>query len=224
MNQTKTQAIVLRRTNFSEADRIVNFLTPSGKISGVARGVRRQKSKLAGGIEVFAINEIVFISGKSEMKTITSARMKEFFGEIVKDLDRTEFAYSAIKQISNACEHIESAEFFEILRTVFASLNDFEIPLELTRKWFEIRLSQAVGEEINLEIDSNGEILRPDCFYDFDFYDKVFVPVERGEFGANHIKFLRLMISSEPRILAKITGFSKILSEVSRIISSVSGK
>ena len=224
MRQTKALAITLRRTNFGEADRIVNFLTPSGKISAVARGVRRQKSKLAGGIEVFAINEVVFMAGKSEMKTLISARMKEFFGKIVKDLDRTEFAYLAIKQISNACEHIESAEFFEILRTVFVSLNDFSIDLNLTRKWFELRLATAIGEEINLEIDQNGDILRADSRYNFDPYDKVFVLAEHGEFNANHIKFLRLMISSEPRILAKINGAQQILSEISVILASLSGR
>ena len=65
MNNTrkKTLAIVLRRTDFGEADRIVNLLTPSGKVSAMARGVRKPKSKLAGGIEVFALNEVVLIEG-----------------------------------------------------------------------------------------------------------------------------------------------------------------
>ena len=55
MKSKKVLAIVLRRTDFGEADRIVNLLTSEGKISAIARGARRQKSKLAGGIEIFAV-------------------------------------------------------------------------------------------------------------------------------------------------------------------------
>jgi len=53
MKITKTKAIVLRRTNYGEADRIIQFITPVGKISAIAKGVRREKSRLAGGIELF---------------------------------------------------------------------------------------------------------------------------------------------------------------------------
>ena len=150
--------------------------------------------------------------------------MKEFFGEIIKDLDRTEFGYAAIKQIAQASEHIQSAAFFEILLTTFRSLNDFAIPLELTRNWFELNLAAAIGEEINLEIDSAGEKLSPEKRYEFDNFDKVFVSRESGRFGADHIKFLRLMLASEPRILAKITGGGQILCEVSEIIAVVAGR
>ena len=53
MSAERTQAIVLRRTNFGEADRILTLLTPLGQRGAMARGVRREKSKLAGGIELF---------------------------------------------------------------------------------------------------------------------------------------------------------------------------
>ena len=65
MDRINTQAIVLRRTDFGEADRIINFLTPDrGKISGLARGVRKQKSKLAGGIELFSVSDITYLVGR----------------------------------------------------------------------------------------------------------------------------------------------------------------
>ena len=48
----RLRAIVLRRTNYGEADRILQLLTPKGKRSVMAKGVRRERSKLAGGIEL----------------------------------------------------------------------------------------------------------------------------------------------------------------------------
>ena len=47
----RTDAIVLRRTNYGEADRILQVITPSsGRLSVMARSVRKEKSRLAGGI------------------------------------------------------------------------------------------------------------------------------------------------------------------------------
>jgi len=67
MNMRRTSAIVLRRTNYGEADRILQLLTPDGKRGVMAKGVRREKSRLAGGIELFAICEVVITDGKGEL-------------------------------------------------------------------------------------------------------------------------------------------------------------
>lgn len=64
MKTTRTRAIVLRRTNYGEADRILQLITPEGRQSVMARGVRREKSKLAGGIELFAVSDVVLGEGK----------------------------------------------------------------------------------------------------------------------------------------------------------------
>ena len=71
----RVRAIVLRRTNYGEADRILQLLTPEGRRAVMARGVRREKSKLAGGIELFAVSDIVINRGKGELGILTSARM-----------------------------------------------------------------------------------------------------------------------------------------------------
>ena len=121
MKQKKTLAIALRRTDFGEADRIVNLLTPEGKVSAIARGARRQKSKLAGGIEIFALNEVVIAEGKGDIRTIISARMREFYNEILKDFDRADFAYESIRLIARYSENVENEEFFNILKTTLES-------------------------------------------------------------------------------------------------------
>ena len=57
-NDIRTKALVLRRTNFGEADRIINFLTEQGVVAAIAKGVRKEKSKLAGAVELFCLSEI----------------------------------------------------------------------------------------------------------------------------------------------------------------------
>ena len=150
--------------------------------------------------------------------------MREFFGEILKDFERTEFAYQAIKTVSWLCEQIESDDFFEILLTVFRSLNNFEIDLSLTKKWFNLKMAEFSGDEINLESDKNGKPLQADLTYSFDFYDKVFVEDREGDFNSNHIKFLRLMLSSQPRIISKVKGNEKILEDLKEVFFMLNKK
>src|SRR5205814_1274862 len=100
-----TQGVVLSRTDFGEADRIIHFLTPDhGKVTGIAKGVRKSKSKLAGGIELFSISELTFIVGKSEIYTIISARLINHFDNIVKDLNRTNIGYDFLRMVNKATE------------------------------------------------------------------------------------------------------------------------
>ncbi|HMR73254.1 MAG TPA: DNA repair protein RecO, partial [Candidatus Saccharibacteria bacterium] len=100
MKPIRTRSIVLRRTNYGEADRILQLLTPDhGKLSVMAKGVRREKSRLAGGVELLAVSDITLVSGKSDIWTLTGAKMDTFFAHIMTDYDRLQFAYEAIKQV-----------------------------------------------------------------------------------------------------------------------------
>ena len=84
----RTRAIVLRRTDYGEADRILQLLTPLGKQSVIARGVRREKSKLAGGIELFSVSEVLIHKGKSsDLGILTGAKLVEYFDAFVKDIE-----------------------------------------------------------------------------------------------------------------------------------------
>ena len=75
-----TPAIVLRRTNYGEADRILTILTPEhGQQAVIARSVRKEKSKLAGGIELFAVCELGLVRSSTNtdgMWTLTSSRRR----------------------------------------------------------------------------------------------------------------------------------------------------
>ena len=81
----RTQGFVLKRTNYGEADRILNIITPGGKMSAIAKGVRKEKSKLAGGIEMFSLVELNIHSGKSDLWTITSAKMLKYYSNLLVD-------------------------------------------------------------------------------------------------------------------------------------------
>ena len=92
----RLKAIILRRTDFGEADRIIQCITPRGQRSAIAKGARRPRSKLAGGIEPLATNELILRRGKGQLQVVGSARMQVYYRRILADYDRLSFAYEAL--------------------------------------------------------------------------------------------------------------------------------
>ena len=120
MNQLTTQGIILSRTDFGEADKIITLLTPDhGKLRLMARGVRRAKSKLAGGVELFSVSDITYIKGRGEIGTLISARLITHYGRIVRDVTRTMLGYELIKQLNKVTEDEPEAEYFTLLEQTF---------------------------------------------------------------------------------------------------------
>jgi len=71
----KTEAVVLRSIRYGEADRILHLYTPQrGRLSGIAKGVRKTRSRFGGRLEPFCRVELVLHEGRSDLLTVTSAQ------------------------------------------------------------------------------------------------------------------------------------------------------
>jgi DNA repair protein RecO (recombination protein O) len=222
MANLRTDVIVLRRTNYGEADRILQVITPSsGKLSVMARGVRKEKSRLAGAIELFTVCDMVLHVGSGEIATLTGAKMKVFYQNIIGDYDRLQFGYEAIKQISKASQTIDEAEFFDLLNGAFQALNDGAISLKLIQVWFYLGLAKLLGNELNLATDGSGMKLVEDASYQFDIGSEVFIFAENGTYGSDHIKLLRVIANNEPKVIAKVSGVEEIIDDCLRLAQIV---
>lgn len=211
MKTFRTQAIVLRRTNYGEADRIVQFLTPEGRRSVMARGVRKEKSKLAGGIELFAVSDVVIGEGKGDLGIITSAKLEHFFRHILEDYDRLQFGYQAIKLVGRASETVDEPEWFDLLAETLAGLDVLTIPLPLVQAWFYVRYASLLGHELNLDLDIDGKALEADVAYRYDSGEQGLRPVANGELTGDHIKLLRLIATRPLKVLVQIGGIGALL-------------
>ena len=70
----KSDAVVLRSMRYGEADRILHLYTPDrGRVSAIAKGVRRSKSRFGGRLEPYFRLRLVLYQGRSELLTVTSA-------------------------------------------------------------------------------------------------------------------------------------------------------
>lgn len=213
MKSLRARALVLRRTNYGEADRIVHFLTDTGRQNAMARGVRREKSKLAGGIELFAICDVVITQGKGELGMLTSARLVHFYRHILEDYDRLQFGYEMLKQVAKASETLDEPEWFDIAAEVLKGLDNKSVPLALTETWFYLRYSAMLGYELNVQRDHKGDKIIEDASYRYDEQEKGFVPAENGSIHAPHIKILRLVSAKSLQTLIQVGGLGEYLGE-----------
>jgi DNA repair protein RecO (recombination protein O) len=218
----RTDAIVLRRTNYGEADRILQVITPeNGKLSVMARGVRREKSRLSGGIELFAVCDIVLHLGKGEIATLTGARLRQFFENILTDYDRLQTGYEMIKQTAKAAETIDEPEFYSLLKNSLVALNNPQLNIKIAQAWFYLRLAGLLGNELNTATDSQGMKLVEGANYNFDINDQAFAFSDRGQYNSEHIKILRLMAHNPPEIIVKINQIEQYIDDCLRLAQIV---
>ena len=224
MKQLTAIAIILNRTDYGEADRILTVLTPQyGKLRVLARGVRKVKSKLAGGIELFSVSEISFIKGRGEIDTLISTRLVKYYGHIVEDLERTMLAYELIKQLNRITEDEAEEGYFTLLQQAFAALDDHDISLTLITIWFNAQLLRLGGFTPNLQTNTSGEKLQAGEGYDFSFESVCFDASSRqGRFTADHIKFLRLLFAGhQPVALVKVQGSDTLLPAILPLVNTM---
>lgn len=202
MPSIRTRAIILKRINYGEADRIINFLTPFGKISAIAKGVRKEGSRLSGGLELLAVCDVVIHKQSSDLGVLTSARIVDFYKNILNDYQRLEFFYEVIKIINKSSESLTEDSWYNLLARTIKSLDNFKIQLDVIKIWFFLHYSVNMGYGLSLYYDINGQKLMVDESYSYNQLEKGLEIDKIGGLSANHIKLLRLL---EKNLVVKVS-------------------
>ena len=217
MKTETTEAIVLRRTNYGEADRIVQISTPNGKRAVMARGVRRPKSKLAGGIELLSLSEVVIRHGRGDLATLVQARMSQFYCNILANYDRLQFAYEALKLVARASETVDEPDWFFVLKQTISALDDDGNNFATIKTWFYLQYSKLLGDELSLWRDTNGDEIKSGTNYQYDIAQKGLVENKTGLIGENHIKFLRVLQTQPLKAALMVGGVQKYVAECANV-------
>ncbi len=115
----RTHAVVLRRHNIGEADRVLTLFTPThGKVRAVAKGVRRLKSRLAGHVELFSRVDVLLAHGRS-LDIVTQAEVRDPFLSLRDDLWKAAYASYVAELVDRFAEERhegpESRVLFDVL-------------------------------------------------------------------------------------------------------------
>jgi len=141
----RTDAIVLRRMDLGEADRLLTLFTPQhGKLRVVAKGVRRPGSKKAGHLEPFTLVNLLLARGR-ELDIITQAEAVRTFPQIRTDLLRLGLAAYVVELIDRfGVQEGDSLGLFELAADTMDRLDREPLP-EVALRYFQIRLLDLVG-------------------------------------------------------------------------------
>lgn len=141
----RVSAVVLRQRDLGEADRIVVLSTlERGKLSAVAKGVKRPRSKLAGGLQLFTKAEVLLAAGRT-LEIITQARPLDNFYQLRTDLPRFAHASYLAELLDTLTEERSpDPELHLLLVAALKGLNEGGDPPTLGRG-FELKLLSRLG-------------------------------------------------------------------------------
>ncbi len=142
----RVEAIILKRMDFGEADRLLTLLTPNlGKVRAIAKGARKPSSRKSGHVELFSHSALLLAKGR-DLDIITQADTIEAFMPLRANLDRLGYAYYLGELIDRFSEEgSENTFLFDLLLHALRWLQDDNIPTDLLARFFELRLLQNVG-------------------------------------------------------------------------------
>ena len=179
----KSKGIVLRSIRYGEADRILDLYTnDAGLVSGIAKGIRRTRSRFGGRLEPLSCVDFMAYRGRN-LDTITQAEVLRSFHGVREDLARFEAAggmVGSVRALSGGDE--ADRRVFNLLYHALDALENRESDFRAVEAAFSLKLAILAGYAPQLdacmgcdkEIDgvgtehlyfapSLGGLLCPDC-------------------------------------------------------------
>ncbi len=162
----RVEAIVLRQQDYGEADRILTLLTPAGKVTALARGIRRTTSHKAGQLGLFARANLMLARGRN-METVTQAENLEQHEGLYGHLLR--FTYASY--LAELCDRFaqpeeDSHELYDLLAAGLRWMAE-EPHLWLWARYFELCLLEIAGyrPELHQCVRCGREIAAQDNYF-----------------------------------------------------------
>ena len=146
MPSLNTSALVIRRADYSDYDRMVTLFTPQyGRIDAIARGCRKPKSPLLNASEPFTSGEFQLYQ-RGERFSVEQCQIQESFYELRTDYDRLVHGVYWLKLLDSCVmPDVPMPDLFLLTLRALAHLNYSDLPPELLTMAFEMHLMAQLG-------------------------------------------------------------------------------
>ncbi len=141
----KSEALVIKRIDLGEADKILTIITPNfGKLRVVAKGVRKVTSRLAGHVELFTRNTMLLAKARN-LDIITQSETVDAYRPLHEDLSRIAHASYASELLDAMTpDSLENYPLYKLAVGAFALISEDSHPDRVLR-WFELQLLGYLG-------------------------------------------------------------------------------
>ena len=170
MNNFVTDAINLKSYNLSESDKIVvMYSKEKGLIRGVAKGVKKPKSKLGARMDLLVANKLMMYKGKS-LDRICQADSLNTFNNTRKDIDKIFYSMYVSEVVNNfGVEEDPCAEdtyniLYKALDKISEAVSKEQILIAVIK--FQLKMMQIAG--FGIEFDTClccGEPIKDNMYF-----------------------------------------------------------
>ena len=142
----RADSIVLKHRDYGEADRLLTLFTrQKGKITAIAKGVRKVRSQKGGHLEPFTHASLLLATGRT-WYLVSQAEAQDIYPNLTKDLEILGYASYLVELVDRfTYEEEENSPIFNLLRNSLGRLDSGEHPAPLVVRYFEIRLLDLLG-------------------------------------------------------------------------------
>ncbi len=166
----RTEAIVLKRSDFGEADRLLTLYSREfGKLKAIAKGARKPQSRKTGHVELFMRSQFLMAKGQ-DLDVITQAEMAEAYPALRDDLVRTTYAGYVVELLDRmTAEEGPNPSLYNLLAQTLGRLTTSD-DVRLVARYYELRLLGLAGFQPQLFrcLSCDEPIQEQDQFFSYE--------------------------------------------------------
>ena len=224
----QADAIVLRRLDYGDADRILTLLTREhGKLAAIAKGARRSKARNGSSLDLFGRSRMMLAKGRN-LDVVAQVERRGDVRHIAGDLRRTAYAGLVSEIADKVLEDRHPVDdVFELVAGTLDRLNDVNRSARVDAAWFVMRMLDVLGYQPQLfdcagcsqplpEVDAwfsplLGGVLCSRC----GAHDQAGSPV-----SVNSLKVLRVMASDQGELFDRLRLPAPVLEQVEQALQA----
>ncbi len=148
----RSEAIVLKRRDYGEADRLLTVFTPNhGKLVLLGKGVRKTQSRKAGHVELFTLSTLLIAKART-WDLVTQAETIETYLPLRESLLRTSYGYYVAELLDGFTQEQDAhPAMWRLLRETLARLAaSQEEMLALAARFYDLHLLALAGYQPQL--------------------------------------------------------------------------
>ena len=155
----RDHAVVLRAWKLGEADRIISLHTHDhGKVRGVAKGVRRTKSKFGARLEPLSHVSIQLYRGRGDLDTITQVETVDRFATLRNDPDRFARAEAMLEAVDQVSQDREPDRAVHVMLVrALRTLNERDSALVVAAFFLKLLAHEGVQPQLDVCIDCGSD-------------------------------------------------------------------